>query len=134
MYKRQVVEITRYTVSDDVGTVINPLLVKGQMHGGIAQGVGQALGEQILYDEDGQMVTGSFMDYQMPRASDLPNLPVLSNAVPTKMNPLGAKGAGEAGCVGALAAVIGAVSDAIGVAHLDMPATPERVWRALHNR
>lgn len=129
-----VVEITRYTVSDDVGTVINPLLVKGQMHGGIAQGVGQALGEQILYDEDGQMVTGSFMDYQMPRASDLPNLPVLSNAVPTKMNPLGAKGAGEAGCVGALAAVIGAVSDAIGVAHLDMPATPERVWRALHNR
>ncbi len=129
-----VAEVVRYTVSDDVGTVINPLLVKGQMHGGIAQGIGQALGEQVLYDEDGQMVTGSFMDYQMPRADDLPNLPVLSNPVPTKMNPLGAKGAGEAGCVGALAVVIGAVADALDVDHIDMPATPERVWQVLQNK
>jgi carbon-monoxide dehydrogenase large subunit len=84
-----------------------------------------------LYDADGQMVTGSFMDYAMPRASDLPDLPVISNPVPTRNNPLGAKGAGEAGAVGALAVVMNAVADALGVAHLDMPASPERVWRAL---
>jgi carbon-monoxide dehydrogenase large subunit len=127
-----VTEIVRYVVSDDVGTVINPMLVKGQMHGGIAQGAGQALAEQILYDEDGQIVTGSFMDYVMPRASDLPDLPVISNPVPTRNNPLGAKGAGEAGAVGALAVVMNAVAHALGAAHLDMPASPERVWRALH--
>ena len=126
-----VVEIVSYTASDDVGTVINPLLVKGQMHGGIAQGAGQALGEQILYDEDGQMITGSFMDYLMPRAADLPSMPIISNPVPTANNPLGAKGAGEAGCVGALAVVMGAVADALDIDHLDMPATPECVWRAL---
>jgi carbon-monoxide dehydrogenase large subunit len=126
-----VVEIVAYSASDDVGTVINPLLVKGQMHGGIAQGAGQALGEQILYDADGQMITGSFMDYLMPRADDLPQLPIVSNPVPTRNNPLGAKGAGEAGCVGALAAVMGAVADALDIDHLDMPATPENVWRAL---
>jgi carbon-monoxide dehydrogenase large subunit len=102
------------------------------MHGGIAQGAGQALAEQILYDEDGQIVTGSFMDYVMPRASDLPDLPVISNPVPTRNNPLGAKGAGEAGAVGALAVVMNAVAHALGAAHLDMPASPERVWRALH--
>lgn len=129
-----VVAVVGYVVSDDVGTVINPMLVKGQMHGGIAQGLGQALAEQILYDEDGQMVTGSFMDYVMPRADDLPNLPVLSNPVPTRNNPLGAKGAGEAGCVGALPVVINAVAHALGVAHIDMPATPERVWRICQNR
>ena len=123
--------IVSYVVSDDVGTVINPLLVKGQMHGGIAQGLGQALGEQILYDADGQMVTGSFMDYLMPRADDLPAMAVLSNAVPTRNNPLGAKGAGEAGCVGALPVVINAICHALGIAHIDMPATPEQVWRRL---
>jgi carbon-monoxide dehydrogenase large subunit len=104
------------------------------MHGGVAQGLGQALGEQVLYDEDGQMVTGSFMDYQMPRADDLPFMPVFSNPVPTAMNPLGAKGAGEAGCVGALAAVIGAVADALDVPHIDMPATPERIWQVLQTK
>jgi carbon-monoxide dehydrogenase large subunit len=91
------------------------------------------MAEQILYDEDGQMVTGSFMDYVMPRADDLPSLPVISNPVPTPGNPLGAKGAGEAGAVGALAAVMNAVAHALGVPHLDMPASPERVWRALRS-
>ncbi len=127
-------EIVSYVVADDVGTVINPLLVKGQMHGGIAQGVGQAMGEQILYDADGQMVTGSFMDYMMPRADDLPSLPVLSNTVPTRNNPLGAKGAGEAGCVGALPVVINAICHALDIAHIDMPATPEQVWRTIRMR
>jgi carbon-monoxide dehydrogenase large subunit len=126
-----VTDLVSYVVSDDVGTVINPLLVKGQMHGGIAQGVGQAMGEQILFDADGQMVTGSFMDYAMPRADDLPDMPVLSNPVPTRNNPLGAKGAGEAGCVGALPVVINAICHALDIAHIDMPATPERVWRAV---
>ncbi len=126
-----VVEVVSYVVADDVGTVVNPLLVKGQIHGGVAQGLGQALAEQILYDSDGQMVTGSFMDYVIPRASDLPPLPVHSNPVPTSNNPIGAKGAGEAGAVGALAVVMSAVADALGVAHIDMPASPERVWQAL---
>ncbi len=128
------VDIVSYIVSDDVGTVINPMLVKGQMHGGIAQGAGQALAEQILYDADGQIVTASFMDYVMPRADDLPDLPVLSNPVPTRNNPLGAKGAGEAGAVGAMAVVMSAVAHALGIPHLDMPASPERVWRALNPR
>ncbi len=128
-----VTAIAAYVVSDDVGTVINPLLVKGQMHGGIAQGLGQAMGEQILYDADGQMVTGSFMDYLMPRADDLPDITVLSNAVPTRTNPLGAKGAGEAGCVGALPVVINAICHALDIAHIDMPATPEQVWRRLQD-
>jgi carbon-monoxide dehydrogenase large subunit len=131
-----VVSLLRYTVSDDVGTVINPLLLKGQIHGGVAQGVGQVLGETILYDEAGQMVTASFMDYRMPRASDLPMMTVESNPVPTAANPLGAKGAGEAGTVGALSVVINAIVDALrplGIRHIDMPATPERVWRAIRD-
>jgi carbon-monoxide dehydrogenase large subunit len=129
-----VVRLVRYVVSDDVGTVINPLLLKGQIHGGVAQGVGQALGEEIRYDEAGQIVTASFMDYRMPRAADLPMMVVESNPVPTAANPLGAKGAGEAGTVGALPVVINAVVDALrplGITHLDMPASPERVWRAI---
>jgi carbon-monoxide dehydrogenase large subunit len=129
-----VVTLARYVVSDDVGTVINPLLLKGQIHGGVAQGVGQVLGEAILYDDAGQMVTASFMDYRMPRASDLPMMTVESNPVPTAANPLGAKGAGEAGTVGALPVIINAIVDALrplGVRHIDMPATPERVWRAI---
>jgi carbon-monoxide dehydrogenase large subunit len=126
------VAITRYTVVDDVGTVVNPLLLKGQIHGGVAQGLGQALMEEVVFDaESGQLLSASFMDYAMPRAADLPFVAVLSNPQPTAMNPLGAKGAGEAGTVGALPAVIAAICDAIGVPHLDMPATPERVWRAL---
>jgi carbon-monoxide dehydrogenase large subunit len=122
-----------YTVVDDVGTVINPLLVKGQIHGGVAQGFGQVFGEAILYAE-GQLLTASFQDYPMPRASDFSDILVKSNPVPTRTNPLGVKGAGEAGTVGALPALVGAVVDALrphGVTHLDMPLTPERVWAAM---
>jgi len=128
------VEIVRYSVVDDVGTVLNPMLLHGQIVGGIAQGAGQILMEDIRFDDSGQLITGSFMDYAMPRASDLPAVAVKSNPVPTKTNPLGVKGAGEAGCVGALPAVANALADAlsgVGVRHIDMPATPERVWRAL---
>lgn len=128
-----VTKLVAYTVVDDVGNVMNPLLLKGQLHGGIAQGVGQALMERIAY-ADGQLVTGSFMDYGMPRATHLPFLDVVSHAVPTETNPLGAKGAGEAGTVGALPAVMNAVADALyrqGVSRIDMPATPGNVWSAL---
>jgi len=128
------VDITRYSVVDDFGTVLNPLLLHGQVHGGIAQGAGQALMEDIHFDSAGQLVTASFMDYAMPHAHDLCNLEVESNPVPTRTNPLGVKGAGEAGCVGALPAVTNAIVDALsefGVTHIEMPATPERVWRAM---
>jgi len=130
-----VVTLERYAVVDDVGTVINPLTLKGQIHGGVAQGVGQALMEQVVYDgESGQLLTGSFMDYAMPRASDFCDIAIESSPVPTQLNPLGAKGAGEAGTVGALPAVVNAVMDALaplGVRELDMPASPERVWQAI---
>jgi len=130
-----VTEIVRYSAVEELGRVLNPLLVAGQTHGGVAQGIGQALGEQILYDrESGQMLTASFMDYQMPRADDLPNFRVATREVPTKVNPLGAKGVGEAGTVGALAAAMNAVNDALaplGIRHFDMPATPARVWQAI---
>jgi carbon-monoxide dehydrogenase large subunit len=129
------VTLARYTVVDDVGTVINPLTLEGQVHGGIAQGVGQALMEQVVYDpESGQLLTATFMDYAMPRAEDFCDLVVESSPVPTALNPLGAKGAGEAGTVGALPAVVNAVMDALaaeGVRDLDMPASPSRVWAAL---
>jgi carbon-monoxide dehydrogenase large subunit len=126
--------IVRYNVVDDVGTVINPNLLHGQIQGGIAQGVGQALMEDIQFDAGGQMVTASFMDYAMPRAHNLCEMHVESNPVPTKTNPLGTKGAGEAGCVGALPAVVNAVVNALsefGVTHIEMPATSERIWRAM---
>jgi carbon-monoxide dehydrogenase large subunit len=130
-----VVALVGYTIVDDVGTVINPLTLKGQIHGGVAQGVGQALMEQVIYDrESGQLLTASFMEYGIPRADDFPDMHIESNPVPTKLNPLGAKGAGEAGTVGALPAVMNAVLDALaplGVRELDMPATGERVWNAL---
>jgi carbon-monoxide dehydrogenase large subunit len=130
-----VAEIVHYAVVDDVGTVVNPLLLKGQIHGGIAQGLGQALCENMAYDkESGQLLSGSFMDYCMPRASDFPSIEVASNAVPAKNNPLGIKGAGEAGCVGALPAVMNAINDALlplGIRHFEMPATPERLWQAI---
>ena len=116
------------------GTVLNPLLLKGQIVGGVAQGVGQILMEDIHFDQDGQLVTGSFMDYAMPRATDFSPVEVKSNPVPTKTNPLGVKGAGEAGCVGAMPAVANAIVDALshlGVRHIEMPATPERVWRTI---
>ncbi|MBI3705596.1 MAG: xanthine dehydrogenase family protein molybdopterin-binding subunit [Rhizobiales bacterium] len=127
-------EIVRYSVIDDVGTVLNPLLVHGQVQGGIAQGAGQALLEDIHFDASGQLVTASFMDYAMPRAHNLCAMQIESNPVPTKTNPLGTKGVGEAGCVGALPAVVNAVVNALaefGVKHIEMPATPERIWRAM---
>jgi len=129
------VDLISYAVVDDVGTVINPMGLKGQIHGGIAQGLGQALMEQVVYDPDsGQLLSGSFMDYTMPRADTTCSIQVESNPVPTKQNPLGAKGAGEAGTVGALPAVMNAVLHALaplGVRELDMPATSERVWQAI---
>ena len=129
------VEILRYSVVDDVGTVMNPLLLEGQICGGIAQGVGQVLMEDIRFDpSSGQLLTGSFMDYAMPRAGDLSAIHCDSNPVPTKTNPLGVKGAGEAGNVGALPAVANALVDALsplGIRHIEMPATPERLWRAI---
>ena len=129
------VALVRYAVVDDVGTVINPLTLKGQIHGGIAQGVGQALMEQVVYDqESGQLLTSSFMEYGMPRADTFCDIAVASNTVPTKLNPLGAKGAGEAGTVGALPVVMNAVMDAlatVGVRDFDMPAASDRVWHAM---
>lgn len=128
------VTLVRYTAVDDVGEVINPLLVEGQLHGGIVQGVGQALLENVVYDASGQLVSGSFMDYAMPRAGDFCAFTLGENEVPTKTNPLGVKGAGESGTVGALASVMNAVNDAlgrIGAAYLQMPTTPEKVWRAM---
>jgi carbon-monoxide dehydrogenase large subunit len=129
------VALLSYLVVDDVGTVINPLTLKGQIHGGVAQGVGQILTEQVTYEPgSGQLLSASFMDYAMPRADVMCNMAVVSKPVPTQSNPLGVKGAGEAGCVGALPAVMIAVMDALkplGVRELDMPATSERVWRAI---
>jgi aerobic carbon-monoxide dehydrogenase large subunit len=129
------VALVRYVAVDEVGRVINPLLLEGQVHGGIAQGAGQALMEDVTYDNDsGQIMTGSFMDYAMPRADDFCPIQMESNEVPTKANPLGVKGAGEAGTVGALPAVMNAINDALaraGCRYLQMPATPEKVWRAL---
>jgi carbon-monoxide dehydrogenase large subunit len=132
------VEVLNYAVVDDVGTVINPLTLKGQIHGGVAQGLGQVLMERVVYDrESGQLLSGSLMDYAMPRADSLCAIAVESNPVPTKLNPLGAKGAGEAGTVGALAAGMSAVLDALaplGIREMDMPATSEKIWRAIRAR
>jgi aerobic carbon-monoxide dehydrogenase large subunit len=128
------VDVVRYSVVDDVGVVVNPLLLHGQIHGGVAQGVGQILMEDIHFDAAGQLVTASFMDYAMPHAHDLSAMKVESNPVPTKTNPLGVKGAGEAGCVGAMPAVANALVDALsefGVKHVEMPATPERIWKRM---
>jgi carbon-monoxide dehydrogenase large subunit len=111
------------------------MIVEGQVHGGLAQGIGQALLEQCVYDEGGQLLTGSYMDYAMPRADDLPSFKVSHTVTPCTHNPLGAKGCGEAGAIGAPAAVMNAVLDAlapVGVTHLDMPASPHRVWQAIH--
>jgi carbon-monoxide dehydrogenase large subunit len=132
-----VVTLDRYVVIDDVGTVINPVTLKGQIHGGVAQGVGQALLEQIVYEpESGQLLTSSFMEYAMPRADTFCDMHIESNPVPTKLNPMGAKGAGEAGTVGALPVVINAVMSALaplGVRDFDMPASSERVWQAIQD-
>jgi carbon-monoxide dehydrogenase large subunit len=132
-----VVEIVNYVVVDDCGRMLNPLLVKGQVHGGIVQGAGQALMEEVVYDGDsGQLLTGSFMDYTMPRADNFPSFEVVGHEVPSDNNPFGFKGAGEAGTVGALPAVMNAVCDALrplGVDNFDMPATSQRVWQAIQD-
>jgi carbon-monoxide dehydrogenase large subunit len=128
------VAVVRYTVVDDFGRVVNPLLLAGQVHGGIAQGVGQALVERTVYNDDGQLLTASFMDYAMPRADNLPNYAFRWIEIPCKTNPLGIKGSGEAGAIGAPPAVMNALHDALaplGVAHIDMPATPAAVWQAI---
>lgn len=127
-----VVEVVAYSMVNDFGVVVNPMLVEGQAHGGIVQGIGQALMEHVRYDDSGQLVTGSFMDYAMPRADNSPMFRYDSHPVPCTTNLVGAKGCGEAGCAGALGSVMNAVSDALGGKHIDMPATPEAVWRALH--
>ncbi|MBM3518620.1 MAG: xanthine dehydrogenase family protein molybdopterin-binding subunit, partial [Alphaproteobacteria bacterium] len=129
--------IVGYWVVDDAGRVINPMLLYGQIHGGVVQGLGQVLGENICYDREGQLLSGTFMDYFMPRADQMPAIVVHSLPVPTKANPLGVKGAGEAGVVGALPAAMNAIVDALkpcGVRHLDMPCTPEKIWNLLKSR
>jgi aerobic carbon-monoxide dehydrogenase large subunit len=129
-----IVQIVRYTGVNDFGTIVNPMLVAGQLHGGVAQGIGQALMEHVSYDQSGQPITGSFMDYAMPRAQDVPLMEVGDHPVPAKSNPLGTKGCGEAGCAGSLSTIVNAVVDALseyGITHIDMPLTPERVWRAI---
>src|SRR5262249_54706976 len=130
-----VVKLDRYCVVDDVGTVMNPIGLKGQIHGGVAQGIGQILCEQVVWDrESGQLLTASFLDYAMPHADTVPSMEIKSNPVPTKFNPLGAKGAGEAGTVGAMPVVMNAIMDALApprVTGVAMPPTPPNVWRAL---
>jgi aerobic carbon-monoxide dehydrogenase large subunit len=131
------VALDRYAVVDDIGTVINPLLAKGQIQGGVAQGVGQALIEDIVYDRDsGQLLTGSLLDYGIPRADMLPAIHGDFSPVPSTMNPLGVKGVGEGGTIASTPTVINAILDALtplGVTDVPMPATPERIWRALHD-
>ena len=126
-----VTKVVQFVAVDDFGNLINPMIVEGQVHGGIAQGVGQALLEQAVYDDAGQLITGSYMDYCMPRADDLPNFTVGMTCTPCTHNPIGAKGCGEAGAIGSPPAIINAVLDAIGETDMDMPATPERVWSML---
>ncbi|WP_428535669.1 xanthine dehydrogenase family protein molybdopterin-binding subunit [Rhodopila sp.] len=129
-----VVEVVGYATVNDFGVLVNPMLVEGQAHGGIAQGIGQALMERVAYDDDGQLITGSYMDYALPRANDFPGLGFESHPVPARTNRLGVKGCGEAGCAGSLPAVMNAVVDALaefGISHIDMPATPHAVWQAI---
>jgi carbon-monoxide dehydrogenase large subunit len=131
-----VVEVVGYTAVDDVGRIINPMIVEGQLHGGIAHGVGQALLEECIYDAGGQLLTGSYMDYAMPRADDFPNIATGHKETPCPHNPLGVKGCGEAGAIASPAAAINAVLDALsglGVTDIAMPATPEKVWRAIQS-
>ncbi len=129
-----VIDVAKYSCVNDFGTEVNPMIVEGQLHGGVVQGIGQALMEMTIYDDDGQFLTGSFMDYALPRAADAPQFSLESHPVPATTNPLGVKGCGEAGCAGSLTALMNAVVDALsdyGIRHIDMPATPYRVWRAI---
>ena len=129
------IKILNYTVVDDFGKVINPTLLEGQVHGGIAQGIGQALFEETIYDDEtGQLLSGSFMDYAIPRASDIPTINFSYNEILCNTNPLGIKGAGEAGAIGAPPAVINAICNALDLDHVDMPAKPEKIWRILSSK
>jgi carbon-monoxide dehydrogenase large subunit len=128
------VQLVRHIACDDAGVMLNPLLVEGQIHGGIAQGAAQALLEEVRYDEDGNPITSNLADYAMISATELPSFEIVHHETPTPVNPLGAKGIGESGTIGSTPAVQSAVADALshlGVRHIDMPATPERVWRAI---
>jgi carbon-monoxide dehydrogenase large subunit len=124
--------LKRLVAVDDAGVLINPLIVEGQIHGGLAQGVGQAMIEEVVYNSDGQLVTGSFMDYAMPRATDFPMFELITTVTPTPVNPLGAKGCGEAGTLGSTPAVVAAACDALGVKHIDMMLRPEKLWRIIN--
>jgi carbon-monoxide dehydrogenase large subunit len=122
---------------DDAGHLINPLIVEGQIHGGLAQGIGQAMIEEVVYNSDGQLVTGSFMDYAVPRATDFPRFELDNTVTPTPVNPLGAKGCGEAGTLGSTPAIVAAAVDALsefGVKHVDMMLRPEKLWRIIHGK
>jgi carbon-monoxide dehydrogenase large subunit len=128
------VKFLRYVAVDDCGKVINPMLVDGQLHGGIVQSIGQALYEEVVYDEQGQLVTGTLMDYALPKASQIPWLELERTETPSPVNPLGVKGVGEAGTIGATPAIVGAIVDALapfGVKHLDMPVKPEAIWKII---
>ncbi len=125
-----VTSIEKWTAVDDFGNIINPMIVEGQVHGGIAQGVGQALLEGAIYDQNGQLLTASYMDYAMPRAADLPSFEIGTTITPCPSNPLGIKGCGEAGAIAAPAAVMNAITDALGHENISMPATPQAVWKA----
>jgi carbon-monoxide dehydrogenase large subunit len=128
------IELQRYVSVDDCGNVINPMIVEGQIHGGLAQGIAQAIMEEAVYDENGQLLTGSLMDYNVPKADQLPSFELYRTVTPTPTNPLGAKGVGEAGTIGSTPAVVNAVVDALapfGVDHIDMMLRPEKVWRIM---
>jgi carbon-monoxide dehydrogenase large subunit len=127
-------KVVNFTAVDDFGKIINPMIVEGQVHGGITQGIGQALTEGCRYDATGQLTTGSFMDYCIPRADDVPFYKVDTRETPCTHNPLGVKGCGEAGAIGAPAALMNAITDALGIKDLPMPATPQTVWKALQNK
>jgi carbon-monoxide dehydrogenase large subunit len=129
------IHLQKYVAVDDCGKQINPMLVEGQIHGGIVQSIGQALYEEVVYDENGQLMTGTLMDYALPKAAMIPNLELDKTETPSPVNPLGAKGVGEAGTIGATPAIVGAVVDALspyGVRHLDMPLRPEKIWQVIH--
>ena len=131
------VDVVAYCAVDDVGTIINPLIVHGQIHGGVAQGIGQVLLERIAYDDDGQLITGSLMDYGLPRADNLPALNVDFHPTPSTKNPIGVKGTGECGVTGSIPAVLNAVNDALAragvAAAIGLPVTPEKIWRSLRD-
>ncbi len=124
----------RYLATDDCGKIINPMIVDGQIHGGLAQGIAQALFEEVVYDENGQLLTGTLLDYAVPRAEHLLNFELDHTVTPTDVNPLGVKGVGEAGTIGSTPAVVNAVMDALapfGITHVDMPLKPEKIWNAI---